>query len=174
MRAPILDGKRVRLRAPSESDLPFLLRFANDQELRGWLRFWRPTTEAEELAWVRALETGDDIVWLIEGDGELRGSIGLHQVDRVSAHAELGLGILGAASRGRGYGTEACALALRHGFLDLGLHRVYLHVFDDNPATRLYERLGFRREGTMRQHGWKRGAWRDQHVYGLLREEWSP
>ena len=36
---PELRGKRVVLRAPAEADLPFLMAFANDPDLRGWLRF---------------------------------------------------------------------------------------------------------------------------------------
>jgi RimJ/RimL family protein N-acetyltransferase len=54
----------------------------------------------------------------------------------------------------------------------MALQRVWLHVYADNPAARLYARLGFRPEGTLRRHAWKRGAYRDQLVMGLLAEEW--
>lgn len=175
MRAPTLEGPTLTLRHPEASDLPYLVRFANDPYLRGWLRFWRPMTEGEELQWLRGVEASDDCVWLMvpHGEREPVGSVGLHDWDRVARHAELGLGILGVQNRGRGWGSEACRLALAHGFGELGLQRAYLHVYADNPAVRLYERLGFRVEGTLRRHGWKRGGWRDQHVMGLLREEWS-
>lgn len=174
MRAPTLDGPTLTLRHPEASDLTYLVRFANDPYLRGWLRFWRPMTEGEELQWLRGLDASDDCVWLMvpHGEREPVGSVGLHDWDRVARHAELGLGILGVQNRGRGWGTEACRLALAHGFGELGLQRAYLHVYADNPAVRLYERLGFRVEGTLRRHGWKRGGWRDQHVMGMLREEW--
>lgn len=176
MRAPTLEGARVTLRHPGPDDLDHLVRFANDEDLRGWLRFWRPMTREEELSWLRGLEAIDDCVWLIvpRGARDPVGSIGLHDWDRVARHAELGLGILGEERRGRGLGGEACALALRHGFEAMDLQRIHLHVYTDNPAVRLYERLGFRVEGTLRRHGWKRGAFRDQHAMGLLREEWSP
>lgn len=173
MRAPVLEGAAARLRPLTEEDVPFLVRFANDEDLRGWLRFWRPMTEADELGWVRNLDGSDDVVWAMVKDGVPVGCIGLHQVDRVAGTAELGLGVLDASKRGRGIGHEACGLVIEHAFGGMGLQRVWLHVYTDNPAVRLYERLGFRREGTLRRHGFKRGAWRDQHVYGLLREEWS-
>lgn len=176
MRAPVLEGKSLVLRQPEVADLPYLVRFANDPELRGWLRFHRPMSEDEESRWLRALEPSDDLVWLMVPHGAPGpvGSIGLHDWDRVAAHAELGLGILRPTDRGKGMGEEACRLVLRHGFEELRLERVFLHVYTDNPAVRLYERLGFRVEGTLRRHGWKRGAWRDQHVMGLLRGEWRP
>ena len=174
MKAPTLEGERLTLRHPEPRDLDYLVRFANDEELRGWLRFHRPMTRADETSWLHALEHTDDTVWVMvpRGADEPVGSIGLHDLDRISSHAELGLGILGAENRGRGLGREACALALDHGFGEMRLQRVHLHVYTDNPAVRLYARLGFRVEGTLRRHGWKRGAWRDQHVMGLLSEEW--
>jgi len=171
---PELRGKRVVLRAPAEADLPFLLAFANDPDLRGWLRFTMPTTQEHERRWLEGLDDARDRVWLLceADDGRVVGCVGLHGWDPVARHAELGLGILAPADRGRGLGAEACALALRHGFEAMGLQRVWLHVIEDNPARRLYERLGFREEGRLRRHLYKRGAWRDAIAMGLLREEW--
>jgi RimJ/RimL family protein N-acetyltransferase len=181
VRSPTLEGPRVRLRLPTEDDLGFALRFANDEELRGWLRFYRPTGEAEEREWLESLPDGTDLVWIVERKDPVPGAapapepigfVSLADVQHVPGHAELGLGLLGEAHRGRGLGTEAIRLVLSHAFGAMRLQRVHLHVLTDNPAVRLYERLGFRREGTLRRHAFKRGAWRDQHVMGLLAEEW--
>jgi RimJ/RimL family protein N-acetyltransferase len=52
---------------------------------------------------------------------------------------------------GRGLGTEATALVLRHAFTALRLHRVELSVYAFNPrAKRAYEKAGFRTEGVLR------------------------
>ncbi len=171
---PVLRGQRVVLRAPTQDDVPFLLAFANDPDLRGWLRFAFPTTEEMESRWLRGLDGERERVWLMTdpADGRAMGTLGLSEWDRVARHAELGLGILSPADRGRGVGEEAVRLALRHAFVDLNLQRVWLHVVEDNPARRLYARLGFREEGRLRRHYHKRGAWRDGIIMGLLREEW--
>ena len=168
--APVLRGKKVTLRPPRDDDLDFAMRFANDEELRGWLRFWRPTTQDEERAWLRGAQQSDEPTWIIEHEARPVGTLALTQWDRVSRTAELGVGVLD--GRSTGLGGEAISLALDHAFGEMGLQRVHLHVYADNPAVRLYERLGFRIEGTLRRHAWKRGAYRDQHVMGLLREEW--
>lgn len=175
MTRPVLDGEKVRLRPPTEADLDFAHAFANDEELRGWLRFWKPTTELEELEWLQSLRDEGELVWLVESRADARplGFCSLH-VEPVGRLAELGIGLLRAEQRGRGHGTEAIRLLLAHGFGALALQRVFLHVVSDNPAARLYERVGFRREGLLRRHLWKRGAYRDQVVMAILREEWAP
>lgn len=181
MAPPILRGERVRLRPVRESDIDFCHAFANDPDLRPLLRFEVPATWEQERGWVHGLdEATQGPTWVIEPlDDESAGPVGLFGLTswhRVARHAELGLGILRATDRGRGFGEDAIRVALRHGFSPTGmnLQRVHLLVYDHNPARRLYERLGFRHEGTLRRHAYKLGAYRDVHCYGLLREEWSP
>lgn len=171
---PVLEGKRVRLRPPTGADVAFATAFANDAELRGFLSFYRPTSEAEELDWLRSLRDEGDLVWLMEDarSGEPFGFLSL-VVSHVPRVAELGLGILGSEKRGQGIGREAIGLALAHAFDSLRLQRVFLNVFADNPAVRLYEQLGLRVEGRLRRHAFKRGEYRDQLVMAILREEWS-
>jgi RimJ/RimL family protein N-acetyltransferase len=172
---PLLRGARVTLRPPTERDIEFSLAFANDEDLRGWLRFWRPTGEEEERAWLRDAAQSEEPTWLIEEGSRPVGFASLTSWNKPAGVAEMGLGLLATGDRGRGVGEEACRLVLRHAFDAMGLQRVYLHVLDDNaPAIRLYERLGFRREGVLRRHAYKRGALRDQLVMGLLREEAAP
>lgn len=79
------------------------------------------------------------------------------------------------AHQGRGYATEAAGALLRWAFAH-GAHRIWAECNPENgPSWRLLERLGFRREGHLRQnvyfHCAQDGAplWQDTFVYGLLR-----
>jgi RimJ/RimL family protein N-acetyltransferase len=69
---------------------------------------------------------------------------------------------------GRGFGTEATRLAVDHAFA-VGVHRVQLEVYDFNPrARRVYEKVGFRYEGTKRDALLWDGSWVDAHLMAML------
>ena len=91
----------------------------------------------------------------------------------VHRSAELQIRLGEAAERGQGYGTEVVRLLLDFAFKDLNLHRVYLHVFSTNTAViRVYEKVGFVREGLLRKAAHINGAYVDVLVMGILREEY--
>ncbi|MCS4515774.1 GNAT family N-acetyltransferase [Clostridium botulinum] len=55
-------------------------------------------------------------------------------------------------ARGKGYGTQVTELVLNFAFKELNLHRIHLTVLEYNHrAIKLYEKVGFRREGTYRE-----------------------
>lgn len=77
-------------------------------------------------------------------------------------------------AKGKGAGKEIIKGLLNYAFTNLGINRLWLDVFSDNDrAIRLYEALGMKHEGTLRQ-GYKdyRGLYRDQLIYSLLKEEY--
>jgi RimJ/RimL family protein N-acetyltransferase len=72
----------------------------------------------------------------------------------------------------KGYGTFAVTHLLNYAFRDLNLNRVYLYVFENNErAIRLYRKVGFVREGLMRQSEYINGTYISLIVMGLLRDE---
>ena len=74
---------------------------------------------------------------------------------------------------GRGLVTEAVRALVDHGFRALALHRVWASCLPENPASaRVLEKVGFRREGLLRQNLRIHGEWRDSHLYALLAAEW--
>lgn len=84
-------------------------------------------------------------------------------------HIQVALG-----GRGRGVGGFALGGMLRPAFRDLGLNRVELDVLETNAqARRMYEKAGFKAEGTRRQAAFKDGAYVDVVQMSLLRKEWE-
>jgi RimJ/RimL family protein N-acetyltransferase len=86
-----------------------------------------------------------------------------------------GIGIGVTSMWGKGYGTEATRLLVRHAFQTLNLNRVGLEVYEFNQgAIRCYEKAGFRIEGRLRQSYFADGRYWDTVVMGILREECRP
>lgn len=86
----------------------------------------------------------------------------------------LELGYVTAAHRqGLGVATECMSALIDHLFQGGDYRRLYAEVDAENLAsTRLAERLGFTREGCLRQHEATHKGLCDILVYGLLRDEW--
>jgi len=110
---------------------------------------------------------------IVAREGEaLCGSVGL-KLDEKHASGELGY-FVGVPYWGRGYGTEAAAALVGYGFEALGLHRVHAGHFAGNEASgRVLQKLGMKREGLLREHLLKDGAFVDIVVYGILAREWQ-
>jgi ribosomal-protein-alanine N-acetyltransferase len=74
---------------------------------------------------------------------------------------------------GKGYATEAAQAVLQFGFDTLKLHRVGAKVLPHNIGSiRVLEKLGFQREGILRQVHLLRGTHEDLLCYSILAPEW--
>jgi RimJ/RimL family protein N-acetyltransferase len=108
------------------------------------------------------------------GEHEPVGLVSLTNIDSVHRHAEFHILVGDSVPRGEGIGTAATVAMLRHGFLDLNLHRIYLFVLKTNPAAiRVYEKAGFRLEGTLREAAFKDGLFQDLLMMGMLSSEFA-
>ena len=65
-------------------------------------------------------------------------------------------------------------LLLKHGFMTLNLHLIYLRVYEDNQrAIRAYEKSGFLEDGRLREMVYQDGKYLDVIFMGVLRNEWQ-
>jgi RimJ/RimL family protein N-acetyltransferase len=171
----MIRGAKTRLRALEREDLPHFVQWINDPETRRFMAMRYPLSMTEEEEWWEAYrERRRDPIFAIESDdGEYIGNVGLHDIDHVNRSAELGIIIGHRTYWGRGYGSDAINALLSWAFDSLNLNRVMLRVFDYNRrAIRAYEKCGFLHEGAMRQAHFCDGAYHDQLIMGVLREEY--
>jgi RimJ/RimL family protein N-acetyltransferase len=101
------------------------------------------------------------------------GTCTLASLDPENRRADLGFA-LARAYWGKGYMGEALRVLLRFGFSAMQLHRLTADTDPRNAASiRTLERLGFRREGYLREHYLLHGERQDSILYGLLRSDWE-
>ena len=173
---PVVEGDGVRLRPFTEADVPRVVEGIGDRDTQFWLSFMpRDPGEAEGRAYletvVQRLADNHTITWAFcaTEDDRLLGAVGLY---RLEAEPEIGYWTHPDA-RGRGLTTRAAALAIRHGFDELGLDRVAAFAAAGNTASlKVLEALGMRRTGVLRRAattGDGRSA--DLVGYDLLAEE---
>lgn len=174
----ILQGEKVRLTAVEKEDLAAISRWYQDA---GFARLFDATPAAPKSAtqlarWLEEAEKAQNgyLFAIRPLDQEtLLGYLELDGILWTNGSAWLALGLGQRDKWGKGYGTEAMQLALNFAFNELNLHRVQLSVFAYNErAIALYEKLGFVREGTYREHVRRDGSYYDMYLYGLLRREW--
>ena len=149
---------------------------------REYLRAWLP--------WVDTNRTVEDRKKFIRGalkqfaenngftagiwhEGRLAGVIGYHSIDWENRTTAVGYW-LAEEYQGQGLVTTACRALVDHAFEELNLNRVSIACATENKKScAIPERLGFRREGVVRQAEWLYDHFVDHVVYATLASEWQ-
>ncbi|MEU9220889.1 GNAT family protein [Streptomyces sp. NPDC048376] len=174
---PVLTGDKTVLRPFTPEDADTMWEIVNDPEV---VRFtFEPATELtlDTLrSWYGVRTAAPDRLDLAITDratGELVGEVVLYEWDP-SARSCTFRTLVGPRGRGRGLGSEATRLIVGHAFEQVGLHRVQLEVYADNPrARRVYEKAGFVVEGVRREAALRDGVWVDDVLMAVLDHEWA-
>ena len=176
MKSAFLTGPRIFLRPLDDGDVPQLTQWINDPALTRSMLVYQPRSESAEREFLAAMEKSEHefVLGICLGEGEqLIGMTGLHDFDWRNRHASFGIFIGDRKEWGKGYATEATRLMTGHAFETLNLNRVWLHVYESNLAgIRAYEKVGYLREGVLRQDSYREGKYQDTFAMAMLREEW--
>jgi RimJ/RimL family protein N-acetyltransferase len=177
-RFPDLATPRLAMRETREADVDVEYAMRTDLVV---MRFWssppvREISEARD-AVHRAqgyFASREGIRWVLtlEGDDRMIGSVGLFNFHEQNRLAEIGYA-LAREHWGRGYMNEALVAVIDWGFGPFGLRRIEADTHPDNTASvKTLERLGFAREGLLRER-WQVGdELSDSLVWGMLAREW--
>jgi UDP-4-amino-4,6-dideoxy-N-acetyl-beta-L-altrosamine N-acetyltransferase len=177
MQNPFLIGENLYLRPLERTDAPRIMAWLNDPEVRRYLLGRWPINLPAEEAFLDQLSKDQERLVLgmvLKGTEELIGVLGFHQIEWWTRQAAFGITLGAKEHWGQGYGTEATRLLVGHAFATMNLHRVWLHVYEFNArAIRTYEKVGFQREGVLRQDAFRDGRYWDTYVMAILRDEWG-
>ncbi len=176
---PIINTDRIALRAISAADVDdFFAVYSNPEVMRYWStpplanreaasklisEIHKDIEQHEILKWGIALQTDDRLI----------GSVTLFHMDFTHKRAEIGYA-LGRDHWGHGYMQETLKAVLNYAFDVLNLHRIEADVDPRNTASvKTVERLGFQREGYLRERWQVNGEIQDAFFFGLLRQDWE-
>ena len=179
MTTPTLHTDRLTLRpfADTDADALFALH-SNADVLRYWdAPPWRDRERAERFitACRQLAEDGTGARLAVDraSDGAFLGWCSLTRWNPDHRSASMGY-CLEEAAWGHGYATEAARAVLQWAFHTLDLNRVQAETDTRNAASaHVLEKLGFVREGTLREDCVVNGEVSDSWVYGLIRQEWQ-
>jgi RimJ/RimL family protein N-acetyltransferase len=176
---PVLAGETVVLRPVIADDAVDMLEVLADGDvlrLTGSHGNLSPDDVEPMRQWYGSRAGHDDRLDLAAVDrvtGRYVGEVVLNELDPNNNSCSFRIA-LGATGQNRGLGTEATRLVLGYAFERVGLHRISLEVYSFNSrARRVYEKVGFRPEGVLRDALLWEGQRFDAHVMSILAHEWA-
>jgi len=175
---PVITTPRLVLRWISEDDIDAVYDIFSDPQV---MRYWStgPLSNREAAARMqREIAEGNlndtMMKWglALRESNTLMGTTTLFNLNRDNGRAEIGYA-LSRSIWGKGYMNEALQALLKHAFEVLEMRRLEADVDPRNTASiRTLERLGFQREGFLRERWHVNGEIQDAIFFGLLRREW--
>ena len=156
-------------------DSELVLTWRNSADVAAFMFRDDPITGAEHEAWFPGVlvDRPDRRFRMFTVDGAPSGLFSLSMIDSRHANCVWGGYLAPGVPRGAGLGTGMMSVSLAMAFDDLGLHRVTVEAVAHNAAAiALYEKVGFRREGLLRDRARQSHGFVDVVLLGLLRSDW--
>ena len=163
----------VSLRKFTKDDIPKKVEWINNPDIIGFFIMIYHLKKKKHICGLKNIQGRTDRYdAVIEADGIPCGTIGLLSIDTKNSKAEYYIAMGEVTLKGKGVSTQASKLILEYAFEVLGLNRVYLFTETENiPAQRLFEKVGFVKEGCIRSDIFSHGKFVDRYVYGITRTD---
>ena len=174
---PTLETDRLILRQLMREDTEFVFQHFGNPEVAQCLLDEPPVTEyaqAEEIVQFYAEPKGkayDRWILIRKSNQQPIGTVGYHKWAKSYFRVEIGYD-LSPDFWGWGYMSEALQAALSHGFELMGLNRIDALVYIENKRSiQLFQKLGFKQEGLLRDYFYLDGKFYDHYIFALLNKD---
>lgn len=167
---------RIYLRALEPDDYLITSEWRKDEEIQnmvGGPKFF--VSKEKERQWV--LNTINDTNRMVLGiclkeNDKLIGTVNIQDINWINRSAHVPILLGDKTEWKKGYASEARFLALKFAFEERGLHRVWALVLEDNePSLKLHERIGYKKEGVLRDSVFKAGRYQNQVYLSILEDD---
>lgn len=174
---PFIIGKYVYLRPVEEENATVIQRWHNDPDIRKLSRCGGlPVSCTSEEEDIKDARTAGEVYLLIvqRATNKPLGFIRSKVIDMPARNVWLRFAMGSKATWGRGYAREALMLFLDWLFSEQNMHKVTLETYATNErALTFFKKLGFKREGVLRQAVYINGTYHDIISLGLLKHEFK-
>tara|TARA_R110001592_G_scaffold80054_3_gene238824 strand:+ start:1592 stop:2131 length:540 start_codon:yes stop_codon:yes gene_type:complete len=146
----------------------------NNTLINNSMFFKLPATIEETTKWFNSRNNYERVdLTFLNSNNDIIAMGGITKINSIDKNGELYL-FVDPVFHGKGIGSKASKWIVNYGFLKLNLNKIYLLTNKDNIAAyKIYENLGFKLEGLLRNHKWKNNRFIDRKFYGLLKSEWE-
>lgn len=165
---------KLSLRRLDSSDADITFAWRNNPDVYKWCRQNDVLHYDNHLNWMHSQcqDKSISMYSIIDaGSEEMVGVCGLTSIDLVNRRAEFSL-YIGPEHQGQGFGEAALRELVAKGFNAYGLNSIWGEAFDGNPAIKMFERVGFKREGVRREFYFREGKFVDAILFSLLRSQY--
>lgn len=169
--------ENIYLDVLNENHLEFMLRCRNDLRVWSWTRQDDLLMVENHKKWFESLHNSKTnkmyAVMTNDGRKEIVGVCGLTDIRWTARNAEFSL-YIDPELHGKGFGTKALQVLLKYAFEQQNMYLIYGEAFADNVvACHVYEKIGFKKEGLMRNRYYRNGKYHDSIPLSITREEWE-
>lgn len=162
------------LRPVTDTDLPLLLEWRNQPEIREKMYTRHVISEAEHYAYFERIKNDPTKKYFlcVDHEGTPVGVVNFGQIDLQNHNAFWGF--YSGDMKRRGIGTQMAYLALNYAFDVLSLHKLSGEVLSTNtPSLEFHKKVGFQTEGVFREHYLAPTGYLDIYRLAILKDAWN-
>lgn len=173
-----LYGSNIYLRPVALKDAAIIRKWHNDPELMKLARVGEKRTtlrqEREDIKTARRSSNQAYHLILTKSDNIPIGFVRFNFIDKSSGNVWLRMMIGEKQSQAKGHAREALSCYLKWMFGTLGIHRVTLECYSTNlRAIKFFKKIGFQKEGILREAVRIDGKYHDIIAFGMLRKDFK-
>lgn len=172
-----LESERIYLRSLCESDAAIMYESTLDEEIRYMTGTKRNFTLEQIKTHIQNIANDPsrfDFAICLKDTNETIGELSILDINEEDRKAGFRIAMNSISLTGKGYGTEAIKIVLRFVFDQLNLNRIQLEVFSHNlRGIRAYEKVGFVKEGVLRQALYFNDTYSDEIIMAMLKSDYN-